>query len=176
MVSPAGIVSVENLSTVKVSMPADASWKKQSKKIIIPITFGLSEDPGKQVSIAGSFSDWVPQATRYNPLSMHYEYVYDFDTDLLQLSDDEEDKVVIYYKYIVDGVWKINEKVDSTTDEAGNINNVLCISAATDELTWDENVIDPAAIQKSPKKSSIKALMLWIKSVFSFKNHHNHNK
>ncbi len=160
-----GVISTENLSNVKIALPV--SQKTRSKKTFVPITFGIAETPGKQVKIAGSFNNWQPEATQYNPITGHYEYIYSFDLDILELTPEE--KLSIQYKYIVDGEWKINEKVESASDDAGNVNNLLCISAVADEITWDESVIDPFSSISQKKHHRMKTLVHWIKRVLGWK-------
>ena len=82
------------------------------------IDFVLHAEPGKEVSIAGSFNDWEPGKAlmAYDQTAKAYTLTIDLDPGYYE------------YKFVVNGVWILDEtNPNFAANDFGTLNSVLNI-------------------------------------------------
>ena len=72
---------------------------------------------GKQVFLAGNFNNWNPAEIEMSPVDASNEY-YRVQVQL-------DPTLPWEFKFIVDGVWRCNLDIATTTDMHGNTNNII---------------------------------------------------
>ncbi|KNC96188.1 uncharacterized protein SPPG_08343 [Spizellomyces punctatus DAOM BR117] len=77
--------------------------------------------PAQTVHVTGTFDSWSHSL----PLEKQPDGTFSAEKEV------EEGEVV--FKFIVDGVWRVNEEVGTLRDAEGNINNVVRVEASRDK-------------------------------------------
>lgn len=106
----------------------------------------------KDVKIAGSFNDWRDQIPLKRVDECHFHV-------LLPLPVNPKE-TKIYYKFIVDGSWLVDEKYPTECDLNGNCNNVFDMAKNTDFLTPEHKMAMSAAKMDSSKEKRLELFQL----------------
>jgi len=101
---------------LKIGCPIEikTSHNNNNESDILPIEFHWKHG-GQEVFITGDFDNW--QGTNkmgFNPITQDFVAVVDIDRT-------KQHK----FKFIVDGEWKPNWDLPTSTDEHGNVNNII---------------------------------------------------